>query len=291
MPELPEVETVRLSLLPHLSGRVISRVEVGRPGQIRHPEPERFTADLVGVAVVDIRRRGKYLLIDLAPPATLIGHLRMSGQLVYVAAPATVPRPPHTHVVFHLDNGAELRYTDTRAFGGFHLVGPDGRGTPTGLVSLGPEPLSGDFTPACLKEALRGRRTPIKAALLDQSLIAGLGNIYVDEALWQARIHPRRPAASLSPAEVVRLYGAIRQVLTRAVALRGTSFSQYIDGQGRRGGFVEHLQVFRRTGLPCPACGRAIERIKLAGRSTHLCSGCQPDPQPGAEADLSKTEV
>ncbi|MEW8978132.1 MAG: bifunctional DNA-formamidopyrimidine glycosylase/DNA-(apurinic or apyrimidinic site) lyase [Symbiobacterium sp.] len=276
MPELPEVETVRRTLYPHVVGREIRRVEILTPRQIYYPDPDTFKAELEGARFTDIERRGKYLLFRLGP-ALLVAHLRMSGHL-YISAPER-PREKHLHVVFHLDDGSELRYADQRKFGGFHLVGPDGRGLPPGLMHLGPEPLSDEFTVERLAAALSGRRTPVKAALLNQELVAGLGNIYADEALFCARIHPARPAGSLTAAEVERLHGCIRRVLERAVAKRGTTFSLYRDGEGNEGDMYDELQVFDRAGQPCPVCGTPIEKVTVAQRGTHFCPRCQPVPE------------
>ncbi|MFO7273853.1 MAG: bifunctional DNA-formamidopyrimidine glycosylase/DNA-(apurinic or apyrimidinic site) lyase [Symbiobacteriaceae bacterium] len=276
MPELPEVETVRRTLYPHVVGRRIRRVEILTPRQIYHPDPETFAADLQGAPLTDIQRRGKYLLFHLGP-RVLVAHLRMSGHL-FVCGPDR-PREKHLHVVFHLDDGRELRYVDQRKFGGFHLLGPDGQGMPLGLANLGPEPLSPEFTPEALASRLHGRHTSIKAALLNQSLVAGLGNIYADEALFCARIHPAREAASLTAEEVERLHGCIRRVLLRAVERRGTTFSLYRDGEGNEGDMYDELQVFDRAGEPCPVCGTPIAKVAVAQRGTHFCPRCQPVPE------------
>ncbi|HWI53424.1 MAG TPA: DNA-formamidopyrimidine glycosylase [Symbiobacteriaceae bacterium] len=277
MPELPEVETVRRTLYDKLVGRTIERVEIITPRQVYHPDPETFRAELEGVAFTDLLRRGKYLLLELGPKLRLVCHLRMSGHL-FVCDPDR-PRDKHTHVVFHLSGGRELRYEDQRKFGGFHLLHPpDPTGTPPGLASLGPEPLSDEFTPAVLSAALKERRAPIKAVLLDQSKVAGLGNIYVDEALFCAGVHPERGAETLSAAEIELLHGCIRSVLARAVEKRGTTFSLYFDGEGKQGDMYDELQVFDRTGEPCPRCGASIVKLAVAQRGTHVCPGCQPAP-------------
>lgn len=276
MPELPEVETVRRTLHPRVVGRRIRKVEILTPRQIYHPDPRTFAAELQGALFEDIDRRGKYLLFHLGP-LLLVAHLRMSGHL-YVCGPDR-PREKHLHVVFHLDDGQELRYADQRKFGGFHLLGPDRQGIPKGLANLGPEPLSAAFTPEVLAALLAGRQTSVKAALLNQALVAGLGNIYADEALFCARIHPARPAGSLTPDEVARLHGCIRRVLLRAVERRGTTFSLYRDGEGNEGDMYDELQVFDRTGEPCPVCGTPIQKVAVAQRGTHFCPRCQPVPE------------
>ncbi|HYG58192.1 MAG TPA: bifunctional DNA-formamidopyrimidine glycosylase/DNA-(apurinic or apyrimidinic site) lyase [Symbiobacteriaceae bacterium] len=277
MPELPEVETVRRTLYDKLVGRRIEAVELLTPRQVYHPDPDTFRAELAGAAFTDLQRRGKYLLLKLGPAVTLVCHLRMSGHL-YVCAPDR-PRDKHTHVVFHLSDGMELRYEDQRKFGGFHLLGPGGEGTPPGLAALGPEPLSDAFTPEVLRQALAGRRTPVKAALLNQSLVAGLGNIYVDEALFCAEVHPERAAESLEQGEVDRLYQCIRSVLARAVEKRGTTFSLYFDGTGQEGDMYDELLVFDRAGEPCPRCGTPIVKLAVAQRGTHVCPRCQQAPE------------
>lgn len=283
MPELPEVETVRRTLYDKVVGRTITEVELLTPRQIWHPDPATFRAEVEGARFVEIERRGKYLLFTLAAggeggggTATLVGHLRMSGRL-YVCDPA-LPRDKHTHVVFRLDSGLELRYEDQRKFGGFHLLGPAGEGMPPGLITLGPEPLSEAFTSNGLSAALAGKKSPIKAALLDQRVVAGLGNIYVDEALFGAGIHPERQAGSLTDAELERLHHEIRAVLEKAVAKRGTTFSLYFAGDGAPGDMYDELQVFDRTGEPCPRCATPLVKLAVAQRGTHVCPSCQPAP-------------
>lgn len=273
MPELPEVETIRRTLAPWLTGRRVEGVEIRKPTQIRHPDPETFRAELTGRRFAAPGRRGKYLLLHLEGGGTLCCHLRMSGRL-QVADPATA-RAPHTHVVFHLEGGRELRYQDPRTFGGFHLVYPDGRGAPAGLQSLGPEPFDPGWTPGYLAAQVQGRRAPVKAVLLDQRVVAGLGNIYADEVLFRARIRPDRPAGELRAEEIAAVHAGAREVLGAALARRGTTFSLYRDGEGVPGDFYAELRVFDRAGLPCYTCGAAIVKTRVAGRGTHVCPGCQ----------------
>lgn len=276
MPELPEVETVRRTLYDKVVGRRIERVEILTPRQIYHPDPESFRLELEGARFTEIDRRGKWLLFRLGP-VTLIGHLRMSGRL-YICSPER-EMDKHTHLIFHLEGGSQLRYEDQRKFGGFHLLGPAGEGMPPGLVTLGPEPLSDQFSPEVLASKLAGKRSPIKAALLDQSVVAGLGNIYVDEALFCASVHPERQAASLSAAEIRRLHDCCRKVLETAIAKRGTTFSLYFAGDETPGDMYDELNVFDRTGLPCPRCGTPILKLAVAQRGTHICPSCQPAPE------------
>lgn len=290
MPELPEVETVRRTLERRLTGLAIDDVEAIRPQFIRHPGAAEFRARVRGARFERLDRRGKYLLIHLSTGDRLIVHLRMTGRLIYVPAEElrrdrassdshAPPRPKHTHLVFHLSDGAELRYIDQRTFGGVTLAGPPGTPLPpglSGLETIGPEPLSSDFTIDHLSDVLRGRRAPVKSVLLDQRRIAGLGNIYADEALFLAHIHPEREAGSLKPAEVEALHGAIRAVLEKAIEMNGTTFYSYLDGEGNRGEMASLLNVYARAGEACRACGGPIESIRLGGRSTHFCPVCQP---------------
>lgn len=274
MPELPEVETVRRSLADVLPGRRVTAVDLRHPGVIHYPEPETFVRELPGHTFGAVGRRGKYLLLELTPgPLTLIVHLRMTGQLLYVPA-ATAPEK-HTHAVIALDTDYALHYKDMRRFGGFCLSGPDRDGWPAGLRTLGPEPDDPAFTPAALAKALHGRTAPIKALLLDQRIVAGLGNIYADESLFRAGIRPDRAGGSLTEAEIERLHEAIGDVIEHALSLGGTSFYSYIDAAGKRGEFLEYLNVYGRTGQPCPGCGEPVQRQVTAGRGTHYCGRCQ----------------
>ncbi|MEW5761675.1 MAG: bifunctional DNA-formamidopyrimidine glycosylase/DNA-(apurinic or apyrimidinic site) lyase [Bacillota bacterium] len=274
MPELPEVETVVRNLQESLPGLSIVRVEVLLPKVVAFPDSAAFRTALPGKAFVDIRRRGKYIIAHLTGGAALVVHLRMSGQLVY--QPDGGPLPKHTHIVWHLSRG-RLRFTDARQFGRVWLVPAAGLDLVPGLRDLGPEPLDGDFNPEALGRALAGRRRNIKAVLLDQTLVAGLGNIYTDEALHRARIHPGRPAGSLTAHETRALYRAIREVLTEGIAHRGTSVRDYVDGTGREGAFQNLLRVYGRENQPCPRCGAPVARTRIAGRGTYYCPKCQQE--------------
>ena len=271
MPELPEVETIRRDLLPRLVGRTVIEVWLSpnAPKLVRRPSPQELAAGLRGRRIEEIARRGKYLLFLLDDGRTWIVHLRMTGGLVWRRP--SEPQDPYVRARFVLEDGHELRFRDPRKLGEMWLVED-----PQEVVGkLGPEPLAEGFTPEALGARLAERRAPVKAVLLDQTALAGLGNIYADEALFAAGVHPRRPAASLSLQEGLRLHRAIGQVLAQALAYRGTSFRFYVDAQGQKGEHQLHVQVFRRTGQPCYACGTPIERIKVGGRSTHFCPGCQ----------------
>lgn len=273
MPELPEVETVRSTLDAALSGRRIAGITIHQPSVIKKPGSEEFAAQIVGQSILTVRRRGKYLLIELNSGDRLVVHLRMTGQLVYSAADA--PMLKHTHLFFQLDNGHQLRYTDQRRFGCLWLVRAEDCSTIAGLAALGPEPLGESFTREKLAALLHKKKTKIKAFLLDQHMIAGIGNIYADEILFAAGIHPQRLAGSLSDGETSRLHGAIQEVLSLAVAQRGTSFSDYVDGRGEKGSHQDYLKVYHLTGQSCQRCGISLCQVKVAGRSSHFCPGCQ----------------
>ncbi len=276
MPELPEVEIVRRTLGP-LVGRRIEAVRVRCDGVIRGLSTEAFSAHLIGHRVRSLDRRGKYLIIGLAPKTTLLVHLRMTGRLTLAETGA--PISAHTHVQMALSGGGELRYEDQRRFGGFWVLG---EGTaPPGLATLGPEPLSDDWDRARFLRQLRHRSGPIKAALLDQRLVAGVGNIYADESLFAAGLHPGTPAQSLSEEQVGRLFVAVRDTLRHALEHHGTTISDFLDGTGEPGQNAQELKVYGRRGLPCEGCGAPIEKTRLAGRGTHFCPTCQ---RPAASA-------
>lgn len=270
MPELPEVETVKNDLLPLVQGRTFTDVAFFWPKAAQTPNPEEFKRRLVGRAILDITRRGKYIIFRLTDGEFLLVHLRMTGQLLFRKGTDTPDR--YTHTVLKLDEGHELRFADLRKFGALWLV----RDPEEVVGDLGPEPFSEEFTPEYLANGMARRSSPIKAALLDQNFIAGIGNIYADETLFEARIHPARKANSLSQDETNRLYNAIKSVLTRGIANRGTSLQDYTDAFGREGHNQEQLRVFRRKGLPCPNCGTPIVRATQGGRGTFFCPVDQP---------------
>jgi len=269
VPELPEVETTARELRPHLIGRRITEAIIYWPGAIAHPSAEQFSELIRGRRILNVTRRGKYLLFPLSGDRTLLIHLRMTGGLSVESAHRPAGR--HTRVVLLLDDAQALHFTDQRKFGRLWLVDdPE-----TILGKLGPEPLDAAFTAQVLAERLRGHRAPIKAMLLDQRCIAGLGNIYADEALFAARIDPRRPAESLNESEIRRLHVAIRSVLAEAIRAKGSTLRDYRPPMAESGRFQERLQVFRRAGVPCPICGTPIARVRIAQRSTHFCPRCQ----------------
>ncbi len=269
MPELPEVETVVRALRQPLIGRTMTAVRNDWPRIIGTPTLGELRARIQGCTVEAIHRRAKYLVFSLSQGETLIIHLKMSGHLAVVAA--TAPADKHVHTVFELDNGQELRFRDIRKFGRVYLVNDPEQI----LGKLGPEPLEAEFTPDLLQKRLNGRTRALKPLLLDQQLIAGIGNIYADEALFYAKLRPTRPANTLSKNDFQALHGAIQKVLRLGIEREGASIELYVKPDGSKGDMQNAVAVFRRTGDPCYACGRPIERIVLGGRSTHFCPHCQ----------------
>ncbi len=276
MPELPEVETVARGLRAALVGRTITDVKVLWTRSVVPPDPAAFARHLTGQVITDVGRRGKWLVVGLSGGDTLLIHLRMSGRLVIESEACLDDR--HLRVLFLLDDGRRLSFIDQRKFGRLHLTNEPAQV----LGDLGPEPLSDEFTSRRLEEMLKQRQGRIKPLLLDQRFLAGLGNIYADEALWRARIHPLRPANTLTPAEAQRLHKAIRVVLTSAIASGGTTLEDevYRQADGQAGEFASELAAYGRTDQPCPRCGQPIERIKVSQRGTHFCPRCQPAPEP-----------
>lgn len=299
MPELPEVETVARDLQRWVAGARIVEVDVHWERTIRHPQPgERFAAELRGAQIARVGRRAKSVLLTLADGRVMTVALRMTGALI--VTPPGVPEDRYARVVFHLADGRELRYRDVRKFGRIGLFAAGGMRAPRGgqaprrrmrevgpgyrvgdvFARHGPEPLSRSFTARRLADRLRGRSARLKSLLLDQSFVAGIGNIYADEALWIARLHPLRAADSLSEPEIRRLHRSIRRVLRQGIANRGASFSDYVGADGEPGANAERLAVYQRTGAPCLRCGRPIARIVVGQRSTHFCAHCQPATPP-----------
>lgn len=274
MPELPEVETVRRTLIELVAGKRIRSVTVKLPRIIQRPaEPEQFADALAGRTIQTVERRGKFLRIVL-DGLVLVSHLRMEGR--YGVFPSDEPAELHTHVLFHFDDGTDLRYKDVRQFGTMHVFQPGEEWLLPPLNKLGLEPLEEQFTLKALRDRLQKRSTRIKPLLLNQEHIVGLGNIYVDEALFQAGIHPERTPDSLSAAEWSRLYDAIRATLQRAVDAGGSSIKSYVNGQGEMGMFQHQLLVYGRKNEACPSCGAAIHKFVVGGRGTHICLSCQP---------------
>ena len=274
MPELPEVETVRRQLEPVLVGRRFDRVEISDPRLVRPFEPVAVAAELEGERVAEVDRRGKYLIFRFESGRVLLVHLRMTGSFRH-RRNGMGEDDPHRRAVVRLDDGSDVAYRDVRRFGTWLLVEPDEL-EPYLADRLGEEPLLTGFTPARLARRLAGRRAPVKAALLDQRTLAGLGNIYVDEALWRARIHPKRPARGLDANDVRRLHGAIRSVLKTAIARRGSTLRDYSTPRGRRGSMQREFKVYGRENQPCDRCGTPIEKTRAGGRGTWYCPHCQP---------------
>jgi formamidopyrimidine-DNA glycosylase len=303
MPELPEVETVARDLQRAVAGATIRDAEVCWERTIRHPQPpERFIEEIRGATIQRVARRAKTVLLHLTDGRVMTVALRMTGALLVV--PAGTPPDPYVRVAFRLSDGRELRYRDVRKFGriglwpggGMHSVG-GGRGSRSRRVAEGtrryrigevfsghgPEPLAAGFSAERLAERLRGRSARLKTLLLDQAFVAGIGNIYADEALWRARLHPLRAADTLTPEEVRRLHRSIRAVLRQGIANRGASFSDYVGPDGSPGDNAERLMVYRRTDEPCFRCGTPIRRVVIGQRSAHFCPRCQPEPSPQPE--------
>jgi formamidopyrimidine-DNA glycosylase len=273
MPELPEVETIRRLLAPLLSGRTILGAEVFDPRLVLPLAPAEMERGIEGQRLVALERRGKYLLFRFEGGLSLLAHLRMTGSFRYLATEPHAPAP-HRRALFRFDDGAELEYRDLRRFGTWRLL--EREQLESYLAErVGPEPLSPDFTVEFLRERLRGRRAPLKAALLDQRTVAGLGNIYCDEALWLARLHPARPAGSLGRRALVRLHDSIRAALEQGIARQGASVRDYALPSGERGSMQEELRVYGRAGERCQRCGTAIAKTRVAGRGTWYCPHCQ----------------
>ena len=269
MPELPEVETIARGLQKAVAGKRIASVRVTRP-KVVSPKPTRFVRELTGEAIDSVHRRGKFVVFSLASRRSLVVPLRMTGRLIVQPA-GTANLIPYTNVTLTFADGARLAFADVRQFGRMRLVGPED----PWAAEVGLEPLSDDFTLERFSGLLEGRSTPIKVFLLDQRRVAGIGNIYACEALWDARIHPGRPAGSLSRERRRRLRDSIRSVLRRAIDGRGTSIDDYVDAEGLKGGFQNKLSVYSRDGNECLRCGRTIVRTVLAQRGTWWCRRCQ----------------
>ncbi|GAA4860476.1 bifunctional DNA-formamidopyrimidine glycosylase/DNA-(apurinic or apyrimidinic site) lyase [Saccharopolyspora rosea] len=292
MPELPEVEVVRRGVEAHAVGRTVSSVEVRHPRSVRRhvPGPEDFTGRLTGRVFAAARRRGKYLWLELGGEPTtedsggeaLIAHLGMSGQLL--VQPEGTPDEKHLRVRFRFaDGGPELRFVDQRTFGGLHLadlVEVDGIAVPEPVAHIAPDPLEQIFDVEAVAARMRNRRTGVKRALLDQSLVSGIGNIYADEALWRAKLHWARPTATLTRPKIRELFGAVDDVMQDALKAGGTSFDAlYVNVNGESGYFDRSLAVYGQAGMPCPRCGASVRRDSFMNRSSYTCPACQPTPR------------
>jgi formamidopyrimidine-DNA glycosylase len=275
MPELPEVETVRRRLEPALVGRRFERVAIDDPRLVRPYEPAEVAAELEGERVAALERRGKYLVVRFESGRVLLIHLRMTGSLLH-SADGSLPDDPHRRAVVRLDDGSDVAYRDVRRFGTWLLLEP-AEAEPYLETRVGDEPLDALFTAARLGERLAGRRTSLKAALLDQRTLAGMGNIYVDEALWRARLNPLRPANGLDRAELRRLHRGIRAALEHGLARQGSTLRDYRLPDGSGGSMQEEFRVYGRRDEPCDRCGTPISRTQVAGRTTWYCPTCQPE--------------
>jgi len=273
MPEMPEVETIRRTLCAKVTGKRIAGIEMLLPRLIKWPSPQEFQAIVTHRTIARLERRGKYLLFYLDDDTVIVVHLRMTGRLYYGAAAA--PRDRFARLIFLFDGGDSLQYCDSRTLGTLYAVPAAELWRIAGLHSMGPEPLSPEFTPDYFSETLRRRKGKIKALLLNQRLIGGLGNIYVDECLALAAIHPERTADSLAADEVARLYDAVNHVIRQGIDHGGTTFRDYRDGEGHSGSHQHHLKVYGRKNEACLVCGTPIAKKEVAGRGTHYCPTCQ----------------
>ena len=280
MPELPEVETVRRGLAPTMEGHRIASVTVNRP-DLRFPFPENFAGRLTGQTILRLGRKAKFLTAELSSGEVLVMHLGMTGRFTVSGARTghykheTGPDQAHDHVVIVMDSHDIVTYNDPRRFGFMELWPAEQFQAYPRLMAMGPEPLSNHFSAAYLDEILKGKKAPIKAALLDQSVIAGLGNIYVCEALWRARISPKRLSNSIPGQRAARLAPAINEVIAEAIEAGGSSISDFASASGELGYFQHRFAVYDREGKACPACGTAIRRLVQSGRSTFYCPSCQ----------------
>jgi formamidopyrimidine-DNA glycosylase len=283
MPELPEVETIRRQLAPHLEGRTIESAEILDARWTRPADPRPVEAELTGARVENVGRSGKYLVWSLSEDRYLLVHLRMTGALLFDPD----VDPLHTRVRLELDGGHRLIYVDPRRFGTGHLV--HGAAARDAYLSarLGVEPFTEEFTAEYLRSAARGRLAPVKAFLLDQRRIAGVGNIYADEALFRARVHPLRPAGRLTGAQWALVRDGIEEALAAGIEAKGASIDDFRHVDGARGSFQDRFLVHRREGEPCPNCGRPIRKIVVGGRGTYVCEHCQPRPRARRRAPVA----
>ncbi|WP_155286557.1 DNA-formamidopyrimidine glycosylase [Lacticaseibacillus zhaodongensis] len=287
MPELPEVETVRRTLSELIVGRKI--VAVGTDWEkILNGGLAEFREQLVGHSFIAVDRRGKYLLLRLDGDLTIVSHLRMEGKYALMTD-KDEPHARFTHVWFTFSDGTELRYFDSRKFGRMTIVKTGTEMTAlSGLVTIGPEPVANDFTVADFAAKLARHRKAIKTVILDQSTVAGVGNIYADETLWMSKIHPEQPANTLTDAQIQELHDNIIKELADAIRLGGTTVHSFVDAEGKSGGFQNKLNVYGRTGEPCMRCGTAIVKIKVGGRGTHFCPHCQVNPEAAATSEANR---
>lgn len=282
MPELPEVETVCRGLAKAITGKTLARLELRRKG-LRFPFPRGIAQKCAQQRVTAIRRRAKYILIDLANGQTLIAHMGMTGRMVIAAADEAYTPEKHDHVIFHFTDGSRVVFNDARRFGVLDIAPVHMLAASTHFAHLGPEPLEDTFTPSYLAAKLATRKTPVKIAIMDQEVVVGVGNIYAAEALFAARIDPTRPAHTITKAEVKKLWAEIRAVLQKAIAAGGSSIRDYVQSDGELGYFQHHWAVYGKEGEKCPRCAKTaplqnshgITKITQGGRSTFYCPRCQ----------------
>jgi formamidopyrimidine-DNA glycosylase len=268
MPELPEVETIKNDIAPYAVGHTIKNVEILNPSTVKQPSVPEFIKNVTGRKITDITRRGKYLFFRLDKNGILMMHMKMTGSLLVNPGSSRF-----TRAILHLDKGVDIHFSDARKFGKMWLE----KDEKAVMAKLGPEPIDDDFTVKTLAEILGKRNAPVKAVILDQALISGIGNMYADEALFDSRIHPMRPASTLKPAEVKRLYDSIRLVLNKALKKGGASVRDYVRPSGESGHAHDDFVVAHGTGKTCPNCGGSIERIVVRGRGTYICPRCQKE--------------
>jgi formamidopyrimidine-DNA glycosylase len=279
VPELPEVETIRRQLAPRVAGRTIVDADVLDPLWCAPRRPDEVESALRGERIESLGRRGKYLVLELEDERFLVMHLRMTGNLLWTPAAQDIPGRAHLRVRLVLDDANRLLFVDQRRFGTGLVI--DGRDELDHYLveRVGPEPLEAEFTPTVLAHAARGRKAPVKAFLLDQRRVAGVGNIYADEALFRARIHPLRPAGRLRRDELERLHAGIIEALEAGIARQGASIDNYRDADGERGSMQDEFLIHLREGKPCVRCGRTVVKTVAAGRATYVCRRCQPAPR------------
>lgn len=286
MPELPEVETIRRILEPQLLGCTIETVDLFQPQIISWPASgESFVRQLAGQSIISLRRRGKFLIFYFAQGDRMVLHLRMTGQLL--VTPADFPREKHTHLVAHLSSGAELRYIDVRRFGRFWYLHPEESDAIAGLNKLGVEPLSDECTGAYLRQKGVRRKQPLKSFLLDQTAVAGVGNIYADEILFAARLHQEEPCNHLSTRAWNRLASSIHEIIQWGIEADQMTPKEYLAGRGKEYSDIEGLRAYGREGQPCPRCGYRMKRVIIGGRSSCYCPRCQRKRRSGKKDKIN----
>jgi len=273
MPELPEVETIRQDMMKKVKGKKIESVEIKNEKNIRIISPEQFKKKLKGRVIEDIQRRGKFLIIGLDSDDLLIFHLKLTGRLLFF--PGGEEEPKYVRIVFTFTDKSRLFFADIRGFADVFLISRSDVETIPAIKNMGPEPLSPDFNPGKLKQILGGKRGKIKPLLMDQSVIAGIGNIYSQEALYRAGIHPEREVSKLTEKEIEAIHRSLVDVLKEAIKYRGSSVDAYLDLNGKEGNYVPHLKIYGREGQICPRCGSSIKKKRVGGRGTYFCSRCQ----------------